>query len=164
MQQFNIPIEMIPLSLVLSNFLNFLIGWAVMYPLFLIFKQKIILLFPFLIVGLGASFVFIYGLTLALSAVNVFLRDIGQLLGTLLMFWFWITPVFYAIEMVPIKFRWVCTLNPMTYYILYYRGVIYQGVIPSLFTCVSIFVLAIFSIFIGFIIFLRLEPKLLKRI
>lgn len=164
MQQFNIPIELIPLSSVLANFFNFLIGWLVMYPLFIFFKPKIITLFPFLVIVLAASFLFIYGLALILSTINVFLRDIGQLLGTVMMFWFWVTPVFYSIDMVPAKFRWICGLNPMTPYVLYYRKILYQGAIPDLFTCTGIFILAILSVFIGFIIFSRLEPKLLKRI
>lgn len=164
MRQFDLPREIIPLSSILSNFLNFLIGWLVIYPIFLIFNPKIIVLLPFLIVVLLLNFFFISGLGLIFSAINIFIRDVSQLLNLLLMLWFWVTPVFYSVDMVPLSFRWIYKLNPLVPYIEYYREVTFQNniPIPSKFAAVSLW--AVFSLILGFLVFSRLEPKILKRI
>jgi ABC-2 type transport system permease protein len=164
LRQFNIPREILPLSSILSNFLNFLIGWIVLYPLFVIFNPKIILLFPFFLSILILSLIFISGLGLFLSVLNIFFRDLTQLLGTFLMFWFWITPVFYQVEMIPRAFRWIANLNPIAPFIVYYQGVIYKGQIPDF----SLFIIIIFLSFgglaFGFWVFARLESKFIKWI
>ncbi|MDD5109037.1 MAG: ABC transporter permease [Candidatus Omnitrophica bacterium] len=164
LHQFNLPREILPLSLSLAGFFNFLGGWLVVYPVFLFFNPHIIYLFPLLILILALNFIFLCGLSLALSVLNIFFRDLEHMLGTLLMFWFWVTPVFYSIEMVPEKFRWLTNLNPMSAYIIYYCDVLYRGVIPQEVTFIRVFLWALVSILSGFLIFIRLEKKILKRI
>lgn len=164
LRQFNLPRAIIPLSSILSNFLNFLIGWCLIYPLFLFFNLKIIWLFPLLILILLFNLLFVCGLSLILSVLNVFFRDIGQLLGVLLMFWFWITPIFYSIDMIPSRFRWVCNFNPMAPFIVSYRDVIFKGNIPNAAIFIGIFIWTALSLISGLIFFSYSESKLLKRI
>jgi len=164
LRQFNLPQEILPLSSILSNFLNFLIGWLVIYPLFLFFNPKIILFLPLLIVVLILNLLFVCGLGLIFSALNVFFRDIGCLLGVLFMFWFWITPVFYSIDMVPIKFHWIYNLNPMTPYIVYYREVVFNARVVSTLIFAGVFFWACVSLISGLLVFSFYESKLLKQI
>jgi ABC-2 type transport system permease protein len=164
LHQFNFPREIIPLASVLSNFLNFLIGWCIIYPLFLIFNPKIIRLLPLLVVVLVLNLFFVWGLGLVLSALTVFFRDLGNLLGVLLMVWFWITPIFYSLDMIPLSFRWICNLNPLTPYIVYYREVIFRGNIPGPSIFIGIFLWGILSVIGGLTSFSQLEPKFLKHI
>ena len=164
LRQFNLPREILPLSLSLAGFFNFLGGWLVVYPVFLFFNPHIIYLLPLLILVLALNFIFICGLSLILSVLNIFFRDLEHMLGTLLMFWFWVTPVFYSIEMVPEKFRWLTNLNPMSAYIAYYCDVLYRGAIPQEATFIRVFLWALVSILTGFLIFMKLERKILKRI
>lgn len=164
LHQFNLPREILPLSSILSNFLNFLIGWVFIYPLFCFFNPKIISFFPLLIIILLFNLIFISGLGFLLSVLNVFFRDIGQLLGVLLMFWFWVTPVFYSLDMIPEKFRWICNLNPMASYIVFYQDIVFMGRIPSFSISMGIIFWALISFILGLWVFLRLESKILKRI
>lgn len=164
LHQFNLPREILPLSSILSNFLNFLIGWVIIYPLFLFFNPKIISLLPLLIAVLLLNLFFVCGLGLALSVLNIFFRDFGHLLGVLLMFWFWVTPVFYSLDMIPARFRWVCSFNPMTPYVICYREVIFSGYVPNSLVFLGSFLWAGFSLILGLLIFSHFEPKLLKQI
>jgi ABC-2 type transport system permease protein len=164
LRQFNLPREVLPLSSTLSNFLNFLIGWLIIYPLFLFFNPEIISLLPLLIIVLFLNLIFVCGLGLTLSLLNVFFRDISHLLGVLLMFWFWVTPIFYSVNMIPVSFRWVCSFNPMVPYVVYYREVLFRDNVPNLSIFIGVFVWAIFSLILGLLFFSRLESKLLKRI
>lgn len=164
LRQFSLPREILPLSSVLSNFLNFLIGWIVIYPIFLFNNPKIIYTTAPLVIIILLHLFFIVGLSLILSVTNVFFRDIGQLLGVLLMFWFWVTPIFYSLDMVPAKFLWVCSINPMTYYMISYQEAIFNVKMPSSLIFGRLFIFSFISLVIGLWIFSRLESKLLKKI
>jgi lipopolysaccharide transport system permease protein len=54
------------------------------------------------------------GLGLGLGILNVFYRDIGQVYGVFLQFWFWLTPIVYSIDILPPKVQMLLQLNPMT--------------------------------------------------
>lgn len=164
LHQFNLPREFIPLSSVLANFLNFLIGWSVVYPIFFLFESKILPLFPFLILIIMLTFLFVCGLGLTLSVLNVFFKDVGHLLNVLLMFWFWVTPVFYSLDMVPEGFKWVFHINPMTYYIACYRDIVFRGNMPGVFVFLGALVWCLVSISIGITVFAYFKNKLLKKI
>lgn len=164
MRQYNLPKETLPLSSVLSAFLNFLAGWVIIYPVFLSFKPGIIFLLPLFILALMLILFFTAGLGLFLSALNVIFRDAGQLLGVVLMFWFWITPVFYSVDMIPGKFRWVYDINPAAPFIAIFQSVIYKAEAPSLYILISASLLAFISVMFGFWFFSKFENRLLKLI
>lgn len=157
------PREFVPLSSVLGNFLNFIIGLGVILPLFLLFNSRAILFIPLLILSLISFFLFICGFSLILSSINVFYRDISYFLSFGLMIWFWITPIFYSLEMVPYPYSIICLINPLTYFILNFRELLYYGRVDFLILSVSI-VLSIVFFSAGYYIFLCKERKLLKRL
>lgn len=164
MRQFNFPVAVLPLASITANFFNFLIGWIVMYPLFLIANPKIVSLAYLLPLIFFLHLCLVAGFCLALSVLNVFFRDIGQLLGMVLMFWFWVTPVFYKIEMVPAQFLWMYNLNPMTPYIAFYQKIIFEGVFPAPVLFVQILTYAVVSACAGVALFIKFEPGILKKI
>lgn len=94
----------------------------------------IVLLFLILFQGMPLSFWFLQGLyylfgliflTLGiswmLSALNVFIRDVAQLVSVVLQVGFWVTPIFWDISMMPVKVQRVLKLNPVYYIIQGYR-------------------------------------------
>lgn len=158
------PRELIPLSLVLANFLNFFIGFVIMLPLFIIFKFEVITVLLFLIFPLSSYLIFIAGLSLIFSCWNVFYKDLSHFLSIGLMIWFWITPIFYSLDMLPFSYRWICLLNPMSYYVIIYRQILFKAeVVPLSFLSFS-FLIGLAAFFIGYFIFLKKETELLKRI
>jgi homopolymeric O-antigen transport system permease protein len=70
---------------------------------------------------------FIFGLTLFLSAATVFFRDLAQLLSVLMTFLFYLTPVFYSLELFGQEDRWigsVLQLNPMAHFVMLHRSLL----------------------------------------
>lgn len=61
------------------------------------------------------------GLGWLTSSTNIFVRDVSKVVTVLIQFGFWLTPVFWNINMVPERFRWIIDLNPMFYIITGYR-------------------------------------------
>ncbi|MDD5155017.1 MAG: ABC transporter permease [Candidatus Omnitrophica bacterium] len=158
------PREFIPVSSVLANLLNFLVGLIFLLPLFIILKPAVVLVLPWLIIVISLYFIFISGLGLLLSCANVFFRDLAHLLSAVFMIWFWITPVFYSLEMLRYPFRWVCLLNPITYFVVAYQQVLFSAQAPSRQTFLVISLIAIFSLILGYVFFIKKEASLLKRI
>lgn len=164
LRQFNIPKEILPLSSIFANFLNFLLGWIIILPVFLFFKPKAIILLPALVFIVITHLIFIAGLGVALSVLNVRFRDIGHLLGVILMFWLWVTPVFYSIDMIPLFFRKIYAFNPMTCYIISYRNILFEGIIPQFHIFAQMLFWAGISLIFGEFLFIRLESSIIKRI
>lgn len=67
---------------------------------------------------------FTLGVALLLAAWNVFVRDVGQILGQALTLLFFLSPVFFTREMVPEAFRIAFDLNPLSIYLDLIRGVL----------------------------------------
>jgi lipopolysaccharide transport system permease protein/teichoic acid transport system permease protein len=61
------------------------------------------------------------GLGWAVSALNVFIRDVGQIVSVILQIGFWATPILWNIELMPEKIQFLFKLNPLFYIIRGYR-------------------------------------------
>jgi ABC-type polysaccharide/polyol phosphate export permease len=158
------PREFIAASSVSANLLNFLIGLVFLLPLFVILNPGVLALLPFLILAVVLNFIFVLGLGLLFSCVNVFFRDLEHFLAIGFMIWFWVTPIFYPLKDLSFPFRWVCILNPMTYYVLLYQDILFCGQAPSLLKIFAATSVSLLSFILGYGIFLKKEPALLKRI
>lgn len=164
LSQFAIPREILPIASVTANFIKLFFGLIVMMPVFIIFKVKVIPFLLFLPVVILIHFIFTAGVGLLLSCVNVFLRDISYLLEVILMFWFWMTPVFYSIDMIPERFRWICIFNPMTSCVTMYRNILFEARIPAAYLLNSAIAASLITFIVGYAVFIKYEESFLKKI
>lgn len=70
-----------------------------------------------------ATFAFLQGITLICASLVVFLKDIKELVGIILQFGFWLTPIFWSYTMLPQNLEFVLKLNPIFYLTEGYRQV-----------------------------------------
>lgn len=163
------PREILPISIVLSSLINFLVALPVFFILSLLLGMKFswwVLLLPITIL---LQVIFALGLTLMLSTLNVFYRDTRHILGVLMQAWFFLTPVFYPIKSVPqeatllgVTFNaqlWLRRLNPMASIIASYRDLLYWGAPTGLDFLLRTAVTVIIVLVIGYAIFLRYSPR-----
>ncbi|MBW1930589.1 MAG: ABC transporter permease [Deltaproteobacteria bacterium] len=125
------PREIIPISTVAFNLVQLILAYIVFVPI-LAYWKGLSLPLAFLPVLLFLHFLFTLGLSLLLSAVTVYFRDIKHLVEVLLMLAFWVTPIIYPLSMVPERFHTLMWLNPMTVFALAYQKLIYSGQLPGL--------------------------------
>lgn len=83
---------------------------------------------PFLILVTSALAL---GLGLLLGTLNVFARDIGQVMAIIMQFWFWLTPVVYLKEILPESMKLWLWINPMAALVEAYHNVIVYGRAPD---------------------------------
>lgn len=122
------PSEMLPLSTVTATFLMNMLGYlAVLLVLQLMGAsvqwQGLLLALPVLIL----LYVFASGLGLLISALQVFIRDISQILPPLMTFWFFTTPILYSSSILPETFAAVMKFNPMSWYVERLRDFLLLG-------------------------------------
>ena len=126
------PLSVLPLMAVATAFFHLCVGVAVLLLAGLVVQGQLPLtaflfplpLLPFLLLTLGVTFF--------LSALGVYLRDIGQVMGlfsTVLMF---LSPVFYPVESLPVWLQPWMFANPLTVPILSLRALIIFGELPPL--------------------------------
>jgi len=85
-----------------------------------------------LVLALISLFVLTSGLALALSAIQVYVRDLEQALPTVFMFWFFLTPILYAPSLLPADYAAWLDFNPMTWWMKEIRdGVLHGQVLPG---------------------------------
>jgi lipopolysaccharide transport system permease protein len=164
LRQCSFPREIIPLACVTANFLNFLVGFLFLLPLFIIAEAGVLKMLPFLLAVFLFHLMFVAGLGIMFSTANVFFRDLGHLLPVGLMIWFWITPIFYRLTMLDFPYRWICLLNPLSYYTIAYQRLLFEGKVPSAGIFGLCFLIGFGFICTGYHFFLKKEKSLLKRL
>jgi lipopolysaccharide transport system permease protein len=102
---------------------------------------------------------FATGVGLLAGTLNVFARDIGQVMVVVLQLWFWVTPVIYPSSIVPERFKAALIVNPMAPLVGGYQDVLIYGRPPS----ASLWVTAIVAcalLLISLVVFRRASPEL----
>ncbi|MEM9805908.1 MAG: ABC transporter permease [Cyanobacteria bacterium P01_D01_bin.56] len=126
------PLELLPLVPVLSSFLESTFGLLILILFSTILSQTLhstLLLLP--LVWLPQLLLTI-GLAYLAAALTVFIRDIPQILGIVLNLWFYATPIFYPLELVPEPIRTLVSwLNPLTAIVAVHRDVVLFGAVSQ---------------------------------
>ena len=71
------------------------------------------------------------GISWVLAATGVFVRDLREIVGLILIGFMFLSPIFYSLDRVPESARFLLQLNPITLPVLQTRDVLYYGVIPD---------------------------------
>lgn len=126
------PREILILSTLLAKTFDFFLALIVFFILMIFFginfSWYMLLFIPLFFV----QFLFTYGLSLLLSALNLFYRDIRYLFQLVVTLWFYVTPIIYSTELFPERYRWIFRLNPMSVFINAYRQVLFAEKLPNI--------------------------------
>jgi len=148
------PKEILPLSGIAVAFVDLLISFVILLAMMIFYHIPFTLstLWVFPLILLLA--IFTLSISLILSSLNVFYRDVGLATNFLIQLWFFATPVFYSIDKLSPNLKLILFLNPLTFIIENMRRCLMEnrGVVPWQFLLLSIFVLIIFKFSYNFFI------------
>ena len=147
------PLEILPWVSMGSALFHTLISmcvWLIAYMVIFGVPHMTMLLLPFIILPL---LFLIMGLTWALAALGVYLRDVSQLIGTVTTVLMFLSPIFYPITALPEKYQLLMLLNPLTPVIESTRDVIFWGRLPNMTLLLVYFVGSAFIAWLGFVWF-----------
>lgn len=105
-----------------------------------------------------------FSLGLICGVLNVFSRDVGQVMSIVLQLWFWLTPIVYPIGIVPASFQWLVRLNPMTHITGGYQDIIVYGRAPDLLGVGVVCALGLVILVASYVLFKRAQPDLIDAL
>ena len=159
-----IPKYLFPLSKVLSSMVNLLFSFIALILVMLILRVPFfptILLSP---IPILYQIMFTVGLSLILSCVTVFFRDMVHLYSVVTLAWMYLTPLFYPVSIIPGNLRWIMSLNPLYCFINYMRQLILGNQLPGLMENLICFGWGLGMLALGLIVFYRLQDKFILHI
>lgn len=116
------PLEVIPLSTVLAAVFHQLAGALVFAIVILISGSLNWIFLPLILPILAIQIVLTYGLALLTSILQVYFRDMAQVVTLTFMALFWITPIVYPKDRAAqAGLEWILNANPLTHLVEAYR-------------------------------------------
>lgn len=158
------PREILPISVVTSGLVNFLISCLIIL-IFVIFGGLGItwhlVFLPFIII---VQYLFTLALIFVLSAINVYVKDVEYIVSFIINMLFYATPILYTTEMFSGPILWLFRLNPLAHLINAYRDVFYVHHIPNLVNLGILLGVSILLVVICYIIFKKLEKRFAEEV
>ncbi len=139
--------EQIPLATVTATFIMHLIGYIAVLIVLQLMGTNIHWLYLLLVLPIILlMWVFACAIALFSSAIQVFVRDLAQILPPLMTFWFFTTPILYSASYLPESIQKFAQLNPMAWFVARLRELLLFGEINFGLTALLVVLsLAIFS-------------------
>jgi lipopolysaccharide transport system permease protein len=121
----------LPLIVGGSALLNHVLLLAAIVVVFLFFGHYPNSAWLVLPIGMLLIVMLAFGLGILLGLLNVFSRDVGQVLGIVMQLWFWFTPIVYTSDTLPKRFASLLEINPMTALVKIYQQALLYGKLPE---------------------------------
>jgi lipopolysaccharide transport system permease protein len=119
----------------------------------------LLVVFPFIFI-----LIFLVGLTMILSTITVFVRDMQEVVGLFLAIGVYLTPIAIPFDSVPTLYRIVMLINPVSYFVLCYQDAIYFNSIKHLFAWIAMPVLSLLMLGIGARFFVIMRPHSVSQL
>lgn len=162
------PRHILPLSVVLSQIIHLVIQGVLLAIFMAIFRVPLTVMYLWVPVIFLVELVFVSGLSMMTSALNVYYRDTLYLVQSILTIMFWFTPIFYSLPIVkgslhPVLYQ-VYLLNPLAGLIDSLRRVILKGTMPDLQALGFAVVMSVLFFWCGWRLFSRRERHFADRV
>ena len=154
---------------VASLAISMLIELSVLCAVLLLTGHVVVAWIPIVLLVVLLQTLFVLGLSMVLSVVAVYFRDMEHLIGILLQIWFYATPIIYPASRATSALSdrrmllWLYDANPMTRFAAIYRDLLYNLHGPRLNDILAAVAWTIVSLTVGITIFRRLEPRLAEE-
>lgn len=148
-----------PIAAVVSNLINLLLSMIPLVLIVLIMRHPFYWTWFFLPVPLLALTIFTLGATFFFATANVYYRDVAHIIQVLLNVLFYLTPIIYALDSIPHRYRWLFKLNPLIYALNGFRLSVYYGMLPAARSIIASFACGFLALIIGFGIFRRHQDE-----
>jgi lipopolysaccharide transport system permease protein len=154
-----VPREIVPLASVLSNCLHLAIQIVLLFSFVLAFGYGVNRYWLLLPVVWGLEIIFVAGMVLACSALNVYIRDMRYVVESSNTILFWLVPIFYSFAIVPPEFINIYQLNPVAALVLAMRNILMEGKAPPGSLMLKLALSSGFIFLLGLAVFHRLKRR-----
>jgi len=153
------PREILVVAAVLGGFIDFMFGFLIFILMMIYYQVPLTFNILYIFVILLAMFFLTMGISLALSAFNVFVRDINHVVPIVVQIWMYASPIIYPLSAIPPRYLNFYVMNPVVGLLEAFRNIFAIGIAPNLTYLGYSFFGSIIIFVIGYKIFKKLETK-----
>jgi ABC-type polysaccharide/polyol phosphate export systems, permease component len=164
------PREILVFSSVVTNLIVFTISYCILMVIIPISNvlhlssvELNFIVFPLIPIIMILETIFVIGLGLMLSALNVYRRDVSYGVGIVVFLWMWLTPIIYETGGDTLL-TVINQYNPMTYFVESFHALLYHGTFPAMLDFLLCVLLAFSALVAGLLIFKKLEPRFSEKL
>lgn len=164
------PREILVAASTASWVVSFLIELSVLVVVLAFFGNVVVMWLPMVMLLVALETVFVLGLALMLAAAAVYFRDLQHLLGLALQVWFYTAPIVYPMHLIQDKLGtggWkmqLYNLNPLARFVEGFRDVFYDMRFPAVDHLLYIAGFSFLSLYLGLVVFGRLQGRLAEEL
>jgi ABC-type polysaccharide/polyol phosphate export permease len=151
------PNEIIVLANVAVGLVDFIISLFIFFIVIIIFYSPISYYITFVPIILFLQILLTVGVSMLVACISVYYKDIPKLIVIVGNIFFFLTPIFYPLELIPEKYRIITLINPLAQIINIYHNLIYYKIFPNpiLITITALVSIGLFTL--GFMVFNKLR-------
>ncbi len=153
------PKEILPFSGIAMATIDMMIASVLLIAMLVYFKCSLTIyalwIFPLTLLLI----LFTIAISLFLSALNVFYRDVQLASSFLIQLWFFMTPVFYSIDKVSVNMKLVLFLNPLTFIIENSRRCLFEGRPVVVWQYLLMFIFVLIALRSSYSFFTKMEKR-----
>ena len=153
------PREIIPVATVLGNCMHLFIQIGLLLSFALIFGLGVNRQWVWLPVVWFMEVIFVCGLTLITSSVNVYIRDTRYVVESVNAILFWLVPIFYSFDRIPPEFREIFQYNPVAAMVLALRNILMGATAPPTTLLIKLSISSFAMLALGIFTFRKLKPN-----
>jgi ABC-type polysaccharide/polyol phosphate export permease len=154
-----VPRQVFPIAAVLSNCVHLSVQIALLLGLVLVWGRGVNLNWFWLPVIWGLEVVFVCGLGLIFSAIDVYVRDMRYVVESCNVVLFWLVPIFYPFSMIPERYQNVYQFNPIAALVLALRNILIEGTAPPNSLLFRLFISSFLMLAVGSVAFGRMRRR-----
>jgi len=154
-----VPREVVPIASVLSNCLHLLIQIGLLLAFVLATGEGVNRFWLWLPFVWGMEVVFVTGLVLAFSALDVYIRDMRYVVESANVVLFWLVPIFYSFAAIPRAYHEIYQLNPLAALVLALRNILLDAKAPPTSLVWKLSLSSFVILGVGWLVFERLKRR-----
>jgi lipopolysaccharide transport system permease protein len=147
------PKEIVPLASVLSIAVHLIIQILLLRGRALLFGRGPNIQWFWLPLVWGLEIIFVCGLALLTSTINVYVRDTRYIVEAINTILFWLVPSFYSFDRIPARFADLCQLNPVAVVVLCPRNILLTATAPPNLTLLRLAGVSLAMFAVGLMVF-----------
>ncbi len=153
------PREIVPITTVFGNVLHLLIQMGLLLAMVLYWGKGVNVYWLYLPVLVALEIVFVVGLALLFSALDVYVRDTQYVVQSFNLVFFYLVPIFYSFDSIPREYYPLYWYNPVAAVVMAFRNVLLDGRAPANSLMMSMTLVSCLSLAIGIVVFQRLKKR-----
>lgn len=160
----SVPKYIFPLSRTISSLVNFLLSLISLLLVMVFTGNPFHWTILFAPIAILYTFIFSLGIGLLLSAVTVFFRDVMYLYTILITIVTYLTPIFYPVDIIPDKYSFLISINPLYHLVSFFRTAVIYGGVPSLWQHAVCLLFSIVALVLGTYVFSKKQDEFILYI